>query len=313
VSSEFARIEQLCRIFDAHLAAVPVGIGDDAAVLDMLSLGQNASRVVWTIDSSVEGVHFRRDIASYFDVGWRSFMAAASDLAAMGARPIGAIAAVMLTSDMTDEDLYEIARGQRAAADSIGTAIIGGNLSKAGEYSVSTTVLGHASRTVCRNGARVGDVFAVCGELGFAGAGLRCLLDGLSAGELAKRAIKCWQRPVALIDSGLVASAHATSMIDVSDGLALDASHIAEASGLRIELNDAALANAELEVLAKQIGTSALALMLSGGEDYALLATFEPSQVPLGFRVIGKCVQGAGVYIRERRVDALGHDHFASA
>src|SRR5882724_6500915 len=113
-------------------AGVDVGIGDDAAVLE-----SGSAPLVWTVDSAVEGVHFRRAWLSLEDIGWRSLMAAASDLAAMGARPRGILCALVLPPEFSDDDLENLARGQAAAATAIGSAVLGGNLSRGGELSIT--------------------------------------------------------------------------------------------------------------------------------------------------------------------------------
>src|SRR5271170_1311217 len=121
---EAARVAMLARVLgsDIKAAGVEVGIGDDAAVLDLAGLG--GERLVWTIDEQVEGTHFRRDLASWRDVGWRSFMAAASDVAAMGATPWCALSAVVVPDDVDDAALEALASGQRAAAQDVGAPVV---------------------------------------------------------------------------------------------------------------------------------------------------------------------------------------------
>ena len=122
-----------------------VGIGDDAAVLEMLGASAG-SLLVWTVDAQVDGTHFRTDWVSWEDVGWRSFMAAASDLAAMGAEPIAALSALVLAPSVDDEALDALARGQAAAAAEVGAPVVGGNLARGTETSITTTLLGRADR-----------------------------------------------------------------------------------------------------------------------------------------------------------------------
>ena len=109
---------------------------------------------MWTVDAQVEGTHFRRDLCSWEDVGWRSFMAAASDVAAMGGAPWCALSSLVLAPEVDDADLDALARGQRAAADAAGAPIVGGNLSRGATSSVTTTVLGTSHRAITRSGAR---------------------------------------------------------------------------------------------------------------------------------------------------------------
>jgi thiamine-monophosphate kinase len=284
-----------------------VGIGDDAAVL------HSAGTLVWTIDEQVDGIHFRRDLLSMRDVGFRSFMAATSDVAAMGATPWCALCSVVLPTDFADADLEAFARGQRDAAREVQAGIVGGNLSRGPALSVSTTVLGRGEHPVARAGARSGDRIWLAGSVGLAAAGLRALTQGLSDARLDP-AVAAWRTPRALIQAGLALESRATAAIDVSDGLARDLGHVARASGLAAVLDEAALVEDGLLVLAAEaLATGALDLALYGGEDYALVAT---SPVPLpGFRCIGAMRTGAGLFLRskdsERLLSTRGFDHFA--
>ncbi|NOU28212.1 MAG: thiamine-phosphate kinase, partial [Polyangiaceae bacterium] len=152
MSDEFARIAALRDILGSGGATVEVGIGDDAAVLRPFE-----GKLVASVDAQVEHVHFERAWLGWDDVGYRSLMAAASDLAAVGAEPLGAMAALILPSDFSDDDLAALGRGQRAAADRLGCPVVGGNLSRGGGLSVTTTVLGRVDRPLLRSGAAVGE------------------------------------------------------------------------------------------------------------------------------------------------------------
>jgi thiamine-monophosphate kinase len=252
------------------------------------------------------------------DLGYRSFMAAASDLAAMGARPRGALSSLILPLSFTDADLEAVARGQALAAQVLATSVIGGNLSRGGELSVTTTLIGEANRPLSRAGAKPGDVVAVAGPLGLARAGVLALDKRKSAGAIAP-AIAAWRRPRARIEQGLVAAPVAHAAIDLSDGLQIDASRMAHDSHVRILLDKGAVVAAGTDVLigaAQELGTDPLELALVGGEDYALLATFAPDEVPEGFAVIGKCTEGCDVALDQgdgtvRVLPAEGFDHFA--
>ncbi|MBI5531763.1 MAG: thiamine-phosphate kinase [Deltaproteobacteria bacterium] len=310
MASEFERISSLNAIFGAPPAAVSLGIGDDAAIIDLGALEPHAGHLVWTIDACVEGVHFRREWLGWEDVGWRSLMAAASDLAAMAATPIGVLCAVALPDDVGDEALEAIARGQAAAAASLSTAIVGGNLSRGSELSISTTLLGACGRAVPRTGAQPGDLLILAGPVGLAAAGVRLLQQAVHHDEPdASAAVQAWRRPIARIADGVRLGAIATAQIDISDGLAQDASHIASASRVRIDLDADAIVGSELRAVCDRFGLDALQLALSGGEDYAVLAT--AASVPEGAMVIGRCSAGEGVWVGgATRVDQLGHDHF---
>ncbi|WP_437689936.1 thiamine-phosphate kinase [Sorangium sp. So ce176] len=325
--SEWKRIEMLRAVLGAAAGEhVLCGIGDDAAILAPAAppggaLAGAAEPLVWTVDSAVEGVHFRRDLMSFEDLGYRATMAAASDLAAMGARPVGLLAALVLPLDVSDDELGALARGQRAACDEIGTAIIGGNLSRGGEISITTTALGVAATPLRRDGARPGDALALAGPVGLAAAGFALLDRGMSPpGAAAERAIRAFRRPAARIDAGLRAASVARAAIDVSDGLAADLAHLARASGVRVLLDPAALVSADLRDAAALLDADALALALHGGEDYAIaVAGPDVGSLP-GFVAIGRCApreEGASdVALRGPEgqltsVAARGYDHFA--
>ena len=274
---------------------------------------------MWTVDAQVEGTHFRRDLCSWEDVGWRSFMAAASDVAAMGGAPWCALSSLVLAPEVDDADLDALARGQRAAADAAGAPIVGGNLSRGATSSVTTTVLGTSHRAITRSGARAGDSLWLAGDVGLAAAGLRALERGLG-GATFDQAIAAWRRPHARFEDAarIAAIDDVRACIDVSDGLARDVLHLASASELRAVIDARALLAAcgeRLETVARALGDDALDLALYGGEDYALVVACPDAHAPLGFVKIGELRKGQGLSLRElsgveRALDARGFDHF---
>ncbi len=295
---EFAAIAQLRAIFRDQSRHVELGIGDDAAVLS------SAGRLVWTIDTAVEHVHFERGWLSLADLGWRSFHAAASDVCAMGGAPIAALSSVIFPAGFRASQLAELARGQRAAARALGCTVAGGNLSRGSELSVTSTLLGAVSRPILRSGAKPGDELWLCGELGWAAAGLRVLQRGRTgaAKAAARRALAAFRRPQAQLAAGLALAGRARAAIDISDGLAGDAAHLAKDSGVQLVLELPALRASlgrALVTLAERLGTAALQLALYGGEDYALLAAGPMRKRPAGVRVIGRVQQGRGVWLSE--------------
>jgi thiamine-monophosphate kinase len=314
---ERARIAMLARTLAGagaeSAAGVEVGIGDDAAVL---AASHPASHLVWTIDEQVEGVHFRRDLVSWRDVGWRSLMAAASDVGAMGAVPWCVLCSLVVPDEVDDGALEDIAEGQRDAAASIAAPVVGGNLARSphrGGLSIATTLLGSCEHPVERRGARAGDGLWVAGALGLAAAGLRALERGMAEDNRFAQAVAAWRTPRALIAEGRAMAAVAHAAVDVSDGLARDAGHIAESSGACLVLDEAALlTDPVLFAVANALGESPLDLALHGGEDYALLVA---STVPIpGFRRIGEVRKGRGLVLHaaggERAIEAKGFDHF---
>jgi thiamine-monophosphate kinase len=314
-SSELARIELLrAALGGASSGRTTLGIGDDAAVI-----APGTAPLVWTVDAQVEGVHFRRDLMTMADIGYRATMAAASDLGAMGAAPLGILAALILPEDVSDDDLRALAEGQREAADAVGTAVIGGNLARGREFSITTTVLGEAPRPLPRGGARAGDAIGIAGPLGLSAAGLLALERGLGANTELAEAVRAYRRPVARIEDGLRARDVASAAIDVSDGLARDVGHMARASGLRAVLDPDALVTPALARAAALLGADALALALHGGEDYAVVIAVPADAMPAGFVLSGHfqpLEQGASDVALLGKdgtpvpVPARGYDHF---
>jgi len=306
--SELSRIERLRQLFLVAEKAqgIELAIGDDAAVL----APPEGTKLLWTIDDQVEGTHFRRDLLSLEDLGYRATMAAASDVAAMGGAPWCILGALVLPGSLRDDEVEELTRGQKLAADELGAPIVGGNLARGPVLVVTTTVLGAAVRPVTRVGAKAGDGLWVAGALGLAAAGFR----GLDRGEpVPDAALAAWRRPRALVDAGKAMAGVAHAAIDVSDGLAQDAGHLA--NGLKLVLSAEALlacAPPALLVAAKALDAEPLDLILAGGEDYALVcASADPI---VGYTRVGECVAGEGIWLRdgarETRVTG-GYDHFA--
>lgn len=266
-----------------------VGPGDDAAVIATPS-----GSVVATTDTLVQGPDFRLAWSSAYDLGWKAAAVNLADIAAMGARPTALLVALAVPRDVRLSFVEHLADGFREACAALapGCAVVGGDLAVSDVLTIAVTALGdlEGRGPVTRSGARPGNIVAVAGELGHAAQGLSVLFgrfrDGdlpvavdvtkLEAGESA--ALSAQLRPSPPIGLGSVAAtAGATAMMDVSDGLALDARRMAAASGVTIALDRAALgADAELAI--------------AGGEDHALLATFPEGILPPGFRPIGRVV-----------------------
>lgn len=314
--TELERVARLRAIFGGGEGVARVGIGDDAAVLD----APPGEVLVWTIDAQVEGVHFERAWLSLEDIGYRSMMAAASDLAAMGARPLGALSALVLPTDVDGDALSALARGQRAAADAIGAAVLGGNLARGGELSVTTTLLGATARPITRTGARPGDALHLTGPVGLSGAGLALLRADPTRDDPCTR---MFRRPLAHVARSPEIAAHATAAIDVSDGLLRDASHVADASGVSLVLDAAVLLSLGGDALAEgaaAAGKDPLALALGGGEDYVVLfAAAVEAAVPSPRVGVVEAAGPEGPRVRVRMPDgsvvtpaAVGFDHFGA-
>ncbi len=231
------------------------GIGDDAAVLDV-PVGE---RLVVSTDSTVENFHFRRDWLSARAVGRRATVSALSDLAAMAATPLGALVSLSLPESWRTQ-LDELARGIGDAVRVAGTVIVGGDLTAANELTIAVTVLGHALAPVTRAGARPGDVLYVTGVLGGPRATVEALLRGVEPAPVARER---FEYPLPRIREARWLATHgAHALIDISDGLAGDAAHIAAASGVAVELS--------LDSIPALPGVSPLEAA-SSGEEYELL------------------------------------------
>ena len=243
----------------------------DAAVVD---------GVVVTQDALVEGVHFRLDWISWRDLGFRAAAVNLSDLAASGAVPSGLLVALGAPGDTRVEDVLELYEG----IGETGVPVLGGDTTRAETVVLAVTALGRSERVPGRAGARGGDVLVVTGGLGGAGAAFR---------------EERYVRPPLRLEEGRELARTATAMLDLSDGLAIDAAHIARRSGVRCEI--------DLEQVPLADGATVDDLGL--GEDYELLAA-----VPAAgrFHAIGRCTEGEGVEIRLRgeRVDLEGWEHF---
>lgn len=302
------------RQFGVHASRVVLaGIGDDAAVL-----AAPRDPLVVTVDASVEGTHFRRDLASLADIGFRSFQAAASDLAAMSARPLAAVSALTLPVEFTARELAALTQGQAKAARALRCPLVGGNVARSEKLTLTTTVLGNAKRPLARGGARPGDECWLVGNVGLAAAGLELLVRGRRATTSAeRRCIAAWRRPRALIERGLLLGKIARAAIDVSDGLAGDAAHVAASSGCRVVLEARAVRRGlspALVAAAASLDRDPLELALYGGEDYALVVAGAGASRPSWARRIGRFERGNGGYLeddRGRRASLRGgFDHF---
>ena len=306
---EFDRILQLA----ARLGPLASGIGDDCAAIPA-----GDGQLVVSVDLAVEGVHFRRDWLTPEEIGWRATAAALSDLAADGARPTGVLTSIGLPRDTPEADLLGLASGIGAAVRSAGARLLGGDLTGSDLWVIDVTVLGHAPRRVTRDGAVPGDSLWVTGTLGGARAALQAWQDGQ---EPAPDARAAFAHPVPRWETGLaLAAAGATAMIDLSDGLAGDAAHLAAASdcGMVIELERLPVAPAARALAG---AAEAPAFAARGGEDYELLVAMPPgfagprslataTRVPL--TLIGWVESGTGakLLLNGAPVVLRGYDHF---
>jgi len=307
-------IATLARIFPRlpSSTAQLLGPGDDAAVI-----AAPDGRFVVTTDMMIHGPDFRLAWSRPRDLGWKAAASNLSDVAAMGAVPTALVVAIAAPSTAPVSLLEGIAEGLREACEALwpGCGVVGGDLSVSGTLTLAVTAFGdlEGRAPVLRSGAAAGEILAVSGTLGRAGRGLQLLFDrGIDeAGEPNATAaaavrqefpelIAAQLTPSPPIGDGRAAAiAGATAMLDLSDGLAIDARRMASASGVLLDFDSAALGDDPL-------------LALSGGEDHALLATFPLSAVlPGGCRRIGTVAMGDGVALDgERFVDQVGWDPY---
>lgn len=324
---EFELLARLRERLPAAGARVKLGSGDDAAVT--VPGGATAT----SVDAIVDGVHFRCGEAPPQLIGRKALATALSDLAAMGAEAGEAYVVLGAPENLVESEFDALLEGLLGLAAETGTTLAGGDLTRAPALTLAVTVVGHAPSAddlVSRAGALPGDLLVVTGELGGAAAG-RLLLEQPELAEAvdtstAERLRERQLDPTPRLRSGrALAGAGATAMIDLSDGLAGDAAHVASASGvsLAIETESMPLAEGVAEV-AGAAEVDPLQLAVSGGEDYELLAALPPDRLDEASRrvaetaettltSIGQVAAGEGVELRlpgGGLLESRGYDHF---
>ena len=304
-AGEFPLIERLREVF-AQGEQVLVGPGDDAAVLRIRN-----GHVVVSTDLLVEGRHFRRDWASAADIGHRAAAANLSDVNAMGGRAHSLTIGLAAPRDLPARWALEFAAGFAEEAALVGASVVGGDLTSSDSLVIAVTVLGACTQSpVLRSGAEPGDVLALCGRQGWAAGGLAVLGRGFRSPRVL---VEAYRRPEPPYDAGpIAAEAGATSMIDISDGLLAEARHLAEESGVAIDVRrDAFEVPEPLHAVAAATGADPLSFVLGGGDDHALLATFPSADVPEGWAVIGSVSEGSAVTVDGAAYDGpTGWTHF---
>ena len=294
---ELGEAAVLARVFPRlpESSVTVVGPGDDAAVLTAPD-----GRFVVTTDTMVHGPDFRLAWSTPHDLGWKAAASNLADVAAMGARPTALVVALAAPTDTPVDLLEGLADGLRDACLALapGCGVVGGDLATSATLTIAVTAFGdlEGRSPVLRSGARPGDVVAVSGDLVLAERGLALLfargIDDSGRPDAARAAALRAEFPAEIqgqlaprppvVDGQEAGRAGATAMLDVSDGLALDARRLARASGVRLDFDAAALGSDRL----------------GGAESHALLATFPPrTALPGGFRAVGTVRAGAGLAV----------------
>jgi thiamine-monophosphate kinase len=318
-------VAAIAALLDSRVSRkIRLGIGDDAAVWQP----SRSHRSVITTDMLVEGVHFAPELMSLEDAGWRSMSANASDLAAMGARPVLATVALGIPSSAGIDDVLHFYRGLAQAAREARLAIVGGDLSRSPVWTVAIAAVGEVrvSNVKTRAGGTPGCVLCVTGALGAARAGLDVARRiALLEAQDAERALAAFRRPQARLDEGRFFGADrgVAAMMDCSDGLSTDVARLAEASGCGAHIEDVPVDRAA-GAAAALLGIDPRRYALAGGEDFELLVAVRPrayerlarrfaARFGRPLHRIGRLRPELGVEFEGAPLAPSGWDHFAGS
>ena len=308
IESEAGLIARLRDLFHTSFQTqVQVGIGDDAAVIE-----SSNNKLVATVDMAVEDIHFNRKWSSPFQIGAKLTTANLADIFAMGAVPKYLLVAAGINELNNSETVTELAKGIRSVADKFEVTVIGGDLSKSEKMTLSITALGELSdQPILRSGARVGDLIYLSSLTGLSAAGLAILNREL---DRPRYVVEAHLNPKLVAPDKLIKVA--TSMCDVSDGLATDASHLSFASRVNFNLSKDLISKAadfkDLAELAKELNEDVFDWILTGGEDHFFLATVgkENESNELGIQ-IGSVGKGEGKLLLDGvEIKKTGYQHF---
>ena len=308
IESEAGLIARLRDLFHTSFQTqVQVGIGDDAAVIK-----SSNNKLVATVDMAVEDIHFSKKWSTPFQIGAKLTTANLADIFAMGAVPKYLLVAAGINELHNSETVTELAKGIRSVADRFEVTVIGGDLSKSEKMTLSITALGELSaQPILRSGARVGDLIYLSSLTGLSAAGLAILNREL---DRPRYVVEAHLNPKLVAPDKLIKVA--TSMCDVSDGLATDASHLSYASNVNFNLSKDLISQAadfkDLAELAKELNEDVFDWILTGGEDHFFLATVgkENESNELGIQ-IGSVGKGEGKLLLDGvEVKKSGYQHF---
>ena len=308
IESEAGLIARLRDLFHTSFQTqVQVGIGDDAAVIK-----SSNNKLVATVDMAVEDIHFNKRWSSPFQIGAKLTTANLADIFAMGAVPKYLLVAAGINELNNSETVSELAKGIRSVADKFEVSVIGGDLSKSEKMTLSITALGELSaQPILRSGGRVGDLIYLSSLTGLSAAGLAILNRDL---DRPRYVVEAHLNPKLVAPDKLIKVA--TSMCDVSDGLATDAAHLANASAVNFNLSKDLISKADdfkdLAELAKELNEDVFDWILTGGEDHFFLATVDKKNESneLGIK-IGIVEKGDGKLLLDGiEVKESGYQHF---
>lgn len=324
---EFGLIEKIRKSMPLPCKPVIVGIGDDAAAV----MPEKGSLVLITSDMFLEGIHFDRSFSDPFHIGFKALAVNISDVAAMGGKPTAAIISIGLPQDITVEEVEGLFDGIKESSREFGISVAGGDTCRSvSGLILSITLLGEVEEDlmVLRSNAKVGDAIFVTGILGDSAAGLELLRKSSQFTSHSSRSlIERHLMPHPKIDEGRMIAENkwATAMIDISDGLLSDLSHICDESGTGAEIYlERVPLSSELREVAEEMKRDPLSLALKGGEDYELLFTSpkDKAEEVMNARIkgkplaamIGEVIKGERVLIDEsgKRHPFVpeGYDHF---
>ena len=308
IESEAGLIARLRDLFHTSFQTqVQVGIGDDAAVIK-----SSNNKLVATVDMAVEDIHFSKKWSTPFQIGAKLTTANLADIFAMGAVPKYLLVAAGINELNNSETVTELAKGIRSVADRFEVTVIGGDLSKSEKMTLSITALGELSaQPILRSGARVGDLIYLSSLTGLSAAGLAILNREL---DRPRYVVEAHLNPKLVAPEKLIKVA--TSMCDVSDGLATDAAHLSYASNVNFNLSKDLISQAadfkDLAELAKELNEDVFDWILTGGEDHFFLATVdkENESNELGIQ-IGSVGKGEGKLLLDGvEIKKTGYQHF---
>ena len=285
MASESELIAALSAVFTLSDPNVLVGIGDDGAVIKASS-----KNLIAASDMAVEGVHFNRTWSSLHEIGAKLTAANLADVYAMGGTPKYLLVSAGLTPDFGIAEITELAKGIASEASLVSAAVIGGDISRAEKLVISISVFGEVTNPITRSGAKVGDQVILSGIPGKSAAGL----FQLQKGESDSKFIKAHKKP--FVNYKLAKEFKSVnSMCDVSDGLLSELTHIAEASGVGIEIDSRLIEQlSDFKELADLDSSQVWQWVLGGGEDHVFVATTS-AKVPDGAIVIGKVMSGTKI------------------